>query len=83
MFVYTSLGIRVVFLARDPRGVMASRWDTDWCNTTDCSSPEVLCADMVDDFGAAAAISREFPGRIRLELQGFNKLNITNVTRLK
>lgn len=41
--------IKVVYLTRDPRGIVSSRWSLDWCNGTECSDPSVLCHEMSED----------------------------------
>lgn len=38
------LGIQVIYLIRDPRAVMSSRYKLTWCyQTQNCTSPEFLC----------------------------------------
>lgn len=59
------LNMRVVFLVRDPRGVMNSRLDTvKWCNTDDCNDPALLCSDMEDDLTVALQLQKEFPRKL-------------------
>ena len=43
------MNIKVVYLTRDPRGIVSSRWSLDWCNGTECSDPNVLCHEMSED----------------------------------
>lgn len=40
---------KVVYLARDPRGIISSRRTLDWCTDTQCSDPHFLCREMMDD----------------------------------
>ena len=47
-------GIKLVYLVRDPRAVMNSRKNYEWCMTSEnCMNPRNLCKDMVDDFKEA------------------------------
>ncbi|XP_057330800.1 carbohydrate sulfotransferase 4-like isoform X2 [Microplitis mediator] len=56
------LGVRMILIVRDPRGVMQSRRRLDWChNSTDCSDPQVLCNDMVSDYKVAAELKKKYP----------------------
>ena len=42
---------KIVYLARDPRGVMASRANLTWCQLDPaCSDVRRLCADVQEDF---------------------------------
>ncbi|XP_054720248.1 carbohydrate sulfotransferase 1-like [Uloborus diversus] len=43
------LKFKVVYLTRDPRGIVSSRWTLDWCNETNCSDSNVLCREMDED----------------------------------
>ena len=40
---------KVVFLFRDPRAVMNSRADLDWCREPKCSDAATVCKDMSKD----------------------------------
>ena len=49
--------IKIVYLVRDPRAVMNSRKNYEWCMTSEnCMNPRNLCKDMVDDFKEAKRI---------------------------
>jgi len=62
LFVSCSLGVRLVLLVRDPRGILQSRKHREWCPTKpDCSDPALVCADMVSDFNAAVKFSKKYP----------------------
>ncbi|XP_058808589.1 carbohydrate sulfotransferase 1-like [Phymastichus coffea] len=56
------LGIKIVFLIRDPRGVLHSRKSLDWCrNTPNCLNPVSLCTNMLLDYATAMDFSTRFP----------------------
>lgn len=59
------MNVKVVFLVRDPRAVMSSRYSSvSWCtDKPDCSSPEVLCSDMQGDLKVATALEKLYPDR--------------------
>ncbi|XP_051161919.1 carbohydrate sulfotransferase 4-like isoform X4 [Leptopilina boulardi] len=62
-----SLGAKVVFLVRDPRGSLQSRKHRDWCpGEPDCSDPSLLCSDLVSDFKAAVKFSKKYPRNFRV-----------------
>lgn len=75
------LNVRVVYLVRDPRGVINSRTDTvKWCKTADCNDPGLLCSDMDEDLKAAVGLQRDFPDRfyvLRYEDMSLNPVNKT------
>lgn len=61
--------LHVVYLPRDPRAVLNSRWDltkTGWCTTDDCESSRILCQDMEDDLTTAEKLQRRHPGRVHV-----------------
>ncbi|XP_058808563.1 carbohydrate sulfotransferase 4 isoform X2 [Phymastichus coffea] len=61
------LGIRMVLLIRDPRGVLQSRKHRQWCPTEpDCFDPAALCSDMVADYHAAVTFSKLYPDSFRV-----------------
>ena len=59
------LKVKVIFLVRDPRAIMNSRYTSvKWCPTSpDCSSPEALCQDLEGDLKVAAAFEKLYPNR--------------------
>ncbi|XP_071873565.1 carbohydrate sulfotransferase 4 isoform X2 [Bombus fervidus] len=62
-----NLGIRLVLLIRDPRGILQSRKHREWCPTEpDCSNPALVCADMVSDFSAAVRLIKKYPRTFRV-----------------
>lgn len=64
--ICSSLGIRLVLLIRDPRGILQSRKHREWCPTKpDCSDPALVCADMVSDFSAAVQLIKKYPYTFR------------------
>ncbi|XP_076630932.1 carbohydrate sulfotransferase 4 isoform X2 [Colletes latitarsis] len=61
------LGIRLVLLIRDPRGILQSRKHREWCPTKpDCSDPALVCADMVSDFSVAVRLIKKYPRTFRV-----------------
>ncbi|KAG0717381.1 Carbohydrate sulfotransferase 4 [Chionoecetes opilio] len=77
----TDLNVRVVYLVRDPRGVINSRTDTvKWCKTADCNDPQFLCSDMDDDLTAAVELQKQFPDQfyfLRYEDMSLSPVNKT------
>merc|ERR1712029_615688 len=59
-------GLKIVFLVRDPRGVMNSRDSMEWCAKSSCNDPKVLCDNMQDDLLQAIEIKKQFPERVHL-----------------
>lgn len=58
--------MRVVYLVRDPRGTMSSRYRANWCmKSSDCGSYVSLCADLIDDYAAALRLKRDYPSRFK------------------
>lgn len=62
------MNVKVVFLVRDPRATMSSRYSSvSWCNDNpDCSSPEVLCSDLQGDLKVATALGQLYPDRFTM-----------------
>ena len=61
--------LQVIYLPRDPRAVMSSRWNpikTRWCQTSDCSLVEVVCKDMDSDLEAALELKTLYPGQVHI-----------------
>lgn len=57
-------GIKVIYLARDPRGVMASRANLTWCQRDpDCNSPARLCDNVSKDLNLITKLTKEKPDR--------------------
>ncbi|XP_050719845.1 carbohydrate sulfotransferase 4-like isoform X2 [Eriocheir sinensis] len=78
----STLNVRVIYLVRDPRGVINSRTDTvQWCKTSDCIDPHYLCRDMEDDLKAARDLQKSFPGRVYILRYEDMSLNPANKTR--
>lgn len=62
------MNVKVVFLVRDPRATMSSRYNSvSWCSDKpDCSSPEVLCSDLQGDLKVATALRQIYPERFTM-----------------
>ncbi|XP_076653419.1 carbohydrate sulfotransferase 4 isoform X1 [Halictus rubicundus] len=61
------LGVRLVLLVRDPRGILQSRKHREWCPTKpDCSDPALVCTDMVSDFSVAVRLIKKYPRTFRV-----------------
>ncbi|XP_046418518.1 carbohydrate sulfotransferase 4-like isoform X2 [Neodiprion fabricii] len=61
------LGVRLVFLTRDPRGVFQSRKHRSFCQEgLDCSDPILLCKDMVSDYNTAVELQKKYPSTFRV-----------------
>ncbi|XP_008560063.1 carbohydrate sulfotransferase 5-like, partial [Microplitis demolitor] len=75
-----SLGVRMILLVRDPRGLMQSRKKPKWCqNSFDCSNTALLCNDMVSDYNIAVELKEKYPRTFKvlryedLSLDPFNE----------
>lgn len=61
------LNVKIIVLVRDPRDVMISRKQLDWCqDETDCNSSTNLCNDMVSDFNAAQILTQKYPDQFKV-----------------
>ena len=58
--------LQVLFLFRDPRSVMNSRWELPWCTTDDCKDPKIHCQDVEDDYASYLSLKREFPNSLHV-----------------
>jgi len=69
LLVDPALGLRVVFLVRDPRGTYNSRSSgtiSKWCVKDECANPAVGCDLMHDNIKMAHDLETRFPGTIKL-----------------
>ena len=55
--------LKIVFLVRDPRGVMNSRSSMDWCRQKTCSDAYTVCKDITADILAALQLKKKYPGK--------------------
>ena len=61
------LSLKVIFLVRDPRGVMNSRDSMDWCSDSSaCGSVDVMCKDLYSDVRYANELNEKYPNRLLL-----------------
>ena len=58
--------IKIVMLVRDPRGVMKSRENIEWCKYPACSDVSNLCQDLNNDMQTAFKIAQSLPKQIFL-----------------
>ena len=58
--------IKMIVLVRDPRGVMKSRENIEWCKYPACSDVFNLCQDLTNDLQAAFKIEHSLPNQIFL-----------------
>lgn len=59
----------VIYLVRDPRGTMSSRWNKSkikWCKGKDCESEDIVCEDMDDDLTAIYGLKLIYPDRVHI-----------------
>ena len=65
----SSLGLKILFLVRDPRGTYNSRSSaaiSTWCNKEQCSDPQVGCRNMMDNIQSAFDLETRYPGTVKL-----------------
>ena len=54
----TQEGLKMIYIARDPRGLYNSRLHRDWCVAEPrCISPQRICQDLESDFWTAKALA--------------------------
>uniref|UniRef100_A0A1B6CQM9 Sulfotransferase domain-containing protein n=1 Tax=Clastoptera arizonana TaxID=38151 RepID=A0A1B6CQM9_9HEMI len=72
------LNLKVVYLVRDPRGTMRSRYMQPWCRKQpDCGDVGRLCADLIDDYAAALRLKQLHPTKfivVRYEDMSLNAI---------
>jgi uncharacterized protein YeaO (DUF488 family) len=74
-------GLKIIFLIRDPRGVMASRSRKSWCNQASCASASHLCKQMKDDLEFFDKYSELYPNTLyKIQFENFI-LNMEEETR--
>lgn len=55
---------KIVYLMRDPRGVMASRANLSWCRPDPaCGQVGNLCGDMLDDLNRINQLKKQYPNQ--------------------
>lgn len=63
------LGLKVLFLVRDPRGTYNSRSSatiSSWCNKDQCADPVVGCRNMMENIVSAFDLETRYPGSVKL-----------------
>ena len=57
--------VKILYLVRDPRAVMASRLKRKWCKISEtCKNPAILCAQLQEDFKSAQRLLQLFPSQV-------------------
>ena len=60
---------KIVYLIRDPRGIMSSRMETTWCESQrvpNCSSLQNFCNELEDDLIRIERLNKTYPGLFRV-----------------
>ncbi|KAL7630259.1 UNVERIFIED_CONTAM: hypothetical protein RMT77_019597, partial [Armadillidium vulgare] len=58
---------KVIWLVRDPRGVMNSRTlSVTWCTSESCKKPKHLCSDLLQDYNTYINLKKEYPNQVML-----------------
>lgn len=58
---------KIIYLVRDPRGVMASRANLSWCQQNPaCNDPKRLCSDVQEDLQEFNLLKSQYPDRLYL-----------------
>jgi hypothetical protein len=66
-----NVNLKIIILMRDPRGIMKSRTDHDWCGKKrHCNNVTELCQQMELDLATAVSLNKIFPGQ-RITLVSF------------
>lgn len=61
----SNLNLKIIFLVRDPRGVMNSRYNQNWCvDSVDCIDSNALCRRMEEDYIEAKKLQNELPDKL-------------------
>ena len=55
--------LKIVFLVRDPRGMMKSRLFQSWCNFPLCYDPSLFCKDLLNNILAAYQLKEKYPSK--------------------
>ena len=57
-----NINLKIIILMRDPRGIMKSRTDHDWCGKKrHCNNVTELCQQMELDLATAVSLNKTFP----------------------
>ena len=66
-----NINLKIIILMRDPRGIMKSRTDHDWCGKKrHCNNVTELCQQMELDLATAVSLNKIFPDK-RITLVSF------------
>ena len=59
--------VHIIYIPRDPRATMHSRWNViKWCKGPECDREAVLCEDMDTDLTNLYALRKEYPDRVHM-----------------
>jgi len=75
--------VKIIYVARDPRGLVNSRLEREWClNVSRCIDPALICEDMELDFIVAKKLIQERRNQILILRYEEFALNIWEHTNL-
>lgn len=61
-----SLNVKVLYLIRDPRAIMNSRFPHEPCmKAKECGNPSVLCDDLTHEYHVSKKLSQLYPDRFK------------------
>ncbi|XP_068229175.1 carbohydrate sulfotransferase 1-like [Palaemon carinicauda] len=60
-----NLDLKIVYLGRDPRAVLASRSFRGFCKQPSCNHPQTVCELLQDDLEVAAEMIRKYPHKFQ------------------
>ena len=73
--------LKIIFLIRDPRGIMTSRARKRWCHQASCTSASQLCRQMKDDLEFFEKYSKLYPNTFyKIQFENFI-VNVEEETR--
>ena len=73
--------LKIIYLTRDPRGVMSSRWNRGWC-TDDCSSIYSFCQALNNDLTIYEDLKIRYPDQVYLRRYEDLVLDLYNQSKL-
>lgn len=75
--------LKVLYLVRDPRGIMNSRKDREWCDEEICQNVSILCSTMLQDINNFKELRNQYSSRLFIYRYEDLALNVfTNAKKL-